>query len=107
MVIRNNFYLLAILCIVLGVVFYQGVIFLKYKTENNRLLSLKKEYETLIVEIDIYKDLKGQYEVVLNNEVDLIGNKKILEDKINLLNSDIQSLEKKINDINKKIINLS
>ena len=105
--VQTDFYLLAVFCVIFGFIFYEGVIFLKYKTENNRLVSLKKEYEALNIEIDKYKELKVQYEVVLNNEVDLISNKKSLEDRINLLSNDIQSLEKKINDINKKIINLS
>ena len=99
--------LICIICIFLGFIFYQGFVFYQFKVENSRLAFLKNEYVEIINEIESYKKLKGQYEIVLSDNNDLIGNKDALEKKIEDLNKEIKDYEEKINDINKKIKSLS
>ena len=103
----NELVLLGVIFMFLGFLSCQGFVFYKYKQENDRLNSLKSEYVTLIKEMESYKQLKGQYEIVLSDGSNLNDNKKKLEDDVKRLNNDISSLEKMIVDINKKIKNLS
>lgn len=102
-----EFGLLCGLFVCLGFFAFQGVVFYQNKIENDRLVALKNEYASLCEKIDEYKVLKGQYEVVLNNNNDLNSSKESLEKKISELESDIEALESKIADVNKKIKNLS
>lgn len=105
---RSLFFALGcVLFIGLGFLSYQGYVFYSLKIENKHLTALKDEYEILVDEIEDIKQLKVQYEVVLNKSNDLSGNKESLDKKVNELNSDIKDLEKKITDVNNKIKNLS
>ena len=96
-----------IIFILLGFVLYQGFIFIGLKEENDKFMALKKEYKILVDEMINYKNLKNQYEFILNDNNDLTNQKDELKNKINILNNDIKNLEVKINDINKKIKNMS
>lgn len=99
--------LLCILFVVLGFFAYQGFVFYQCKVENNRLVTLKNEYEMLVEEINNYRQLIGQYEIVLSDNSNLNNNKEELEKKVLELDNNIKNLESKIDDINKKIKNLS
>ena len=92
---------------VLGFLIYQGYVFYQFDLENERLTTLKEEYQKLLEEIDGYKQLKGQYEVILNEGSELDSNKDKLKKKVVELNNDISDLETKIADVNKKIKDLS
>ena len=91
----------------LGFISYQGFVFFQLYRENNRLIALKEEYKDLNEKLNEYKELKGQYEIVLSASNDLNSNKVKLNDKVNEMNKEIKDLEIKINDINKKIKSIS
>ena len=96
-----------IIFILLGFVFYQGFVFFQLKDENNKFIALENEYKILVEEMDSYKILGSQYEIILSDNNNLSNKREELNNKINSLNNDIKNLEIKINDINKKIKNMS
>lgn len=100
---RVSFGLLCLLFIVLGFLGFEGYLFYQISMENNRLIGLKNEFLELSDEIDTYKTLKGQYEIVLSESSDKITNKATLEKKVSDLNREIIEIEAKIRDVNKKI----
>lgn len=96
-----------LIIIILVFLIFQGYTFYQLKVENNKLLKLKSEYETILSDISEYKLLKGQYEVTMSEATDLSKDKEVLEKKISSLEKEIDNLEKRIKDINNKIKKLS
>ncbi|MBQ8681874.1 MAG: hypothetical protein IJ509_03080 [Bacilli bacterium] len=92
---------------IIGFFSYQIWGYYQCQNESNRLNSLRDEYEDLMEDIEVYKQLISQYEIILKEGTDLESNKKVLEDKVNALKKDIESLESKIGVVNRKIKDLS
>lgn len=102
-----SFGLLCLIFMILGFVGFEGYIFYRIGIENDRLIRLKNDYLELCEEIDTYKSLKNQYEIILSESNDKIMNKATLEKKVSDLEKEIEELEAKIRDVNKKIKSLS
>ena len=104
---RVFFVLLCVLFMILGFVGFESYVFYQSRIENDRLMVLKDDYLELCEEIEIYKGLKGQYEIILSESSEKITNKTTLEAKVSDLEKEIGEIEAKIRNVNKKIKSLS
>ena len=88
---------------ILGFLGFEGYVFYQVSADNNRFTGLKNEYLELCEKIDTYKTLKEQYEKVWGESNTADINKATLEKKVSDLNREIEEIEVKIRDVNKKI----
>jgi len=102
-----SFGLLCVLVSIFGFLCFSGYAFYQVSSDNIRLTKLKDNYLKLCEEIELYKYLKNQYELVLVESNGLEENKNSLKEMISNLESEIGELEAKIISVNKKIKDLS
>ena len=97
---KINVILLVINIIIFGFCIREIILNNQLKNKGNELVSLEKEYNQLINDIESYTKLKEEYKLIDADNI-------FLEEEKNNLNSQINNKNKKIDDYNKKIFNLN
>lgn len=103
--LRRVLFVLQFACF--GIFGYIGVVYYQVVEENKQLLELKNEYDSLVSQMQVYSELKNSYLVVFEEGEDLGNSNVMLQDKIQAMNAEINSLQNKIYDMNQKISDIS